>query len=99
MPAVYMLECGDGSFYVGSTRNLEARIQQHMVGAGSEYTRWRMPVKLVWAMELDSVADAYALEKQIQGWGRAKRIALIEGRFGDLKALAKKKFGKPPAVE
>jgi putative endonuclease len=97
MPAVYMLECGDGSFYVGSTRNLEARIQQHMVGAGSEYTRRRLPVQLVWAMELDSVADAYALEKQIQGWSRAKRIALIEGRFEDLKALAKKRFTKPPA--
>ena len=92
MAWVYILRCGDGSYYVGSTRNLDHRMHQHAVGKGSVYTAKRMPVELVWAQEFDSVAEAYALEKQIQGWSRAKRLALIEGRFEDLPALSRKGF-------
>ncbi|MET0933230.1 MAG: GIY-YIG nuclease family protein [Mycetocola sp.] len=94
MPYVYILRCADNSYYVGSARNLENRVDQHNSGYGAEYTKRRLPVQLVFAAEYDSVADAYALEKQIQGWSRAKREALIEGRFEDLKGLSKKKFPK-----
>ena len=99
MPYVYILRCADDSYYVGSTRNLESRVDQHNSGYGAEYTKHRRPVELVFAEEFDSVADAFALEKQIQGWSRAKREALIEGRFDDLKALSKKKFPKKTAED
>ena len=89
MPYTYILECSDGTYYVGSTFNLERRLVQHSTGEGAEYTRRRRPVRVVWTAEFNSVRDAYFLEKQIQGWGHAKRRALIEGRFEDLPALAR----------
>ena len=102
MASVYILRCADGSYYVGSARNLENRLEQHASGLGAEYTKRRLPVELVFAEEFESIADAYALEKQIQGWGRAKREALIAGRFDDLKRLSRKKFSKEapdPSIE
>jgi len=92
MPFVYILECADGSYYVGSTRDLERRFVEHSTGAGAAYTRRRLPVRLAFAQEFDRVDEAYALEKRVQGWSRKKRLALIEGRFNDLRRLSKKKF-------
>lgn len=89
---VYILECADGSYYVGSTTDLSRRIQEHKDGMGGEYTRKRLPIRLVYAEEFPTIAEAYQREKQLQGWGRKKRKALIEGRLEDLKVLAKKKF-------
>ena len=90
MPFTYMLRCADGTYYVGSTRgDLEVRVFQHSSGTGSRYTACRRPVTLVWSAEFDRVTDAFALEKQLQGWSRAKRQALIEGRFADLPVLAR----------
>jgi putative endonuclease len=88
MAWTYILECSDGSFYVGSTVDLERRVSQHDLGEGAAYTRRRRPVRLVWAAQFARVDDAYAFEKQVQGWRRDKRIALIEGRYDDLPALA-----------
>jgi putative endonuclease len=93
MPFVYMLRCADGSYYVGSTRNLEQRFAQHSTGQGAAYTRRRLPVELVFAQEFERVDEAYALEKRVQGWSRAKREALIGARYNDLPRLSKKKFG------
>ena len=84
----YMLRCADGSFYVGSTTNLDARVHQHQIGQGATYTRSRLPVELVWFEKYDRVDDAFGREKQIQNWGRAKRIALVEHRYEDLPKLA-----------
>lgn len=97
MPWVYILECADGSFYVGSARDVDARVEQHQLGLGAAYTRrpGRGPVRLAWATEFASVGEAYQAEKQIQGWSRAKRLALIEGRFTDLPALARGRTGRP----
>ena len=97
MAWTYILECADGSFYVGSTVDLESRVSEHNLGLGSTYTRIRRrrPVRLVWAAQFDRVEDAYRFEKQIQGWGRAKRIALIEGRLDDLPELARGRTGRP----
>ncbi|MEE2522287.1 GIY-YIG nuclease family protein [Pseudarthrobacter sp. J47] len=83
-----MLSCSDGSYYVGSTKNLEMRLAQHQTGEGAAYTRRRRPVKLVWFEEFSRVDQAFAREKQVQGWGRAKRDALISGRYNDLPALS-----------
>ncbi|NHN57014.1 GIY-YIG nuclease family protein [Calidifontibacter sp. DB0510] len=89
MPWTYMLRCGDGSYYVGSTRNLEQRLDQHSSGLGSRYTSTRLPVELVWCIEYDNVGDAYCMEKRIQGWSRAKREALIAGDYERLPALSR----------
>ncbi len=91
---MYILECADGSYYVGSTNNLERRIWEHNEGIGAKYTARRRPVKLVYAAEFASIAEVYEREKQVQGWGRAKREALIRGDYAALPALARKDFEK-----
>jgi putative endonuclease len=95
MPFVYMLECKDGSYYVGSTWILEGRVSQHNLGEGSRYTGrpGRRPVRLVWSEQYDRIEDAFRREKQVQGWGREKRRALIEDRYEDLPGLSK---ARPP---
>ena len=97
MPYAYILECADGSFYVGSTKNLDQRIYMHNLGVGSAYTRpaRRRPVKLAWSGEFESIGAAFSFEKQVQNWGRAKRIALIEGRLDDLPGLARGRNRRP----
>ena len=67
MAYMYMLQCADGSFYVGSTLNLERRLAQHNEGEGAEYTKSRLPVQLLYFEEFDRVDDAYRREKQVQG--------------------------------
>ncbi|WP_322921862.1 GIY-YIG nuclease family protein [Nocardioides renjunii] len=91
---VYMLRCADGSFYVGSTRDLFTRLFQHESGVGAAYTRGRRPVELVWHEEHENVALAFAREKQVQGWSRAKRLALIAGDYEGLPPLARKDFSR-----
>ena len=94
MPFMYIVECADRSLYVGSTWDLEKRLAQHASGiGGAAYTRRRRPVRLVYFEESDRIEDAYIREKQIQNWGRAKRIALIEGRYDDLPGLSRPKGG------
>ena len=89
MARVYIRECSDGSYYVGSTTFLAARVHQHNEGTGAACTRKRRPVRLVWSVETQRVTGAYFLEKKIQNWSRAKRKALIDGRFEDLPGLAR----------
>ncbi|MCU1413439.1 MAG: hypothetical protein JWN80_779 [Microbacteriaceae bacterium] len=89
MPNVYILECGDGSYYVGSARILELRVAEHQSGIGCAYTAKRQPVKLVFSEWFDRIDDAFEREKQVQGWSRAKRKALIDGRLGDLPGLSR----------
>ena len=93
MAWVYILRCADDSFYVGSTKYLQARLRQHQLGTGAAYTRRRRPVELVWSYETAGVSEAFGLEKQIQNWSRAKRQALIDGRFADLPGLARGRTG------
>ena len=94
MAWMYILQCADGSYYVGSTKNLERRFSQHQEGVGAKYTSKRLPVKLVYSEEYDRVVDAYNREKQVQNWSRPKREALINKQTELLPALAKKKFDK-----
>ncbi|SFN61262.1 putative endonuclease [Bizionia echini] len=86
---MYILECSDGSYYTGSTNNLELRIQQHQNGEGANHTKKRLPVKLLYTEEFQRVDDAFYREKQEQGWSRKKKEALINGDFGKLVQLAK----------
>jgi len=88
MPWMYILECSDGSYYVGSTVDLGKRLYQHQQGEGSKYTARRLPVKLVYAEEFSRIDEAYQREKQVQGWGRPKREALIRRDFDALPGLS-----------
>jgi putative endonuclease len=88
MAWAYILRCSDGSYYVGSTVDLEQRLHEHQQGRGAAYTRRRRPVTLLWAGEFESVAEAFAFEKRVQGWGRRKREALIAGDLKMLPVLA-----------
>ncbi len=88
MAWTYILRCSDDSYYVGSSVELERRVSEHQLGLGAAYTRKRRPVELVWAGEFGRVDQAFAFEKQVQGWNRRKREALIEGRLSDLPFLS-----------
>ncbi|MCL2594638.1 MAG: GIY-YIG nuclease family protein [Promicromonosporaceae bacterium] len=92
MAYMYMLECSDGSYYVGSTTSLEARLEQHQLGLGAQYTKHRLPVRLVYSAEFEKIDEAFAWEKRVQGWSRAKRQALIEDRFTDLPSLSPSRY-------
>lgn len=85
---VYILRCADGSYYVGHTDDLEARMAQHVSGLGSAHTRRHLPVSLVWHQEFETRIEALEMERKVKGWRRAKKQALIEGRHDDLKRLS-----------
>lgn len=87
MAWTYMLRCDDGTLYVGSTRALDHRLSQHHLGCGSKYTASRRPLELVWRQEFEHIVEAWRLERQIHGWGRAKREAFIDGGFEAVQAL------------
>ncbi len=95
------MECADGSYYTGSTNNLALRLQQHEKGEGANHTKNRLPVKLVYSEEFDRIDEAFYREKQVQGWSRKKKEALIKGMPEQLHKLAEctnkthfKNFGK-----
>jgi len=74
----YILECCDGTYYTGSTIDLKKRILEHQNGMGANHTKNRLPVKLIYFEEYDKIFKAFNREKQIQGWSRKKKEALIK---------------------
>jgi putative endonuclease len=78
---LYILKCADGSYYTGSTKNLSLRLAQHKAGEGCAYTRRRLPVELVYSQHFPSEHQAFLRERQVKGWSRAKKEALIRGDF------------------
>jgi putative endonuclease len=88
---VYILKCSDGSYYTGITSNLEKRIEEHNTGIYKGYTSTRLPVELVYSNRYNDVNEAIRSEKQIKGWSKAKKEALIKGDFELLKELSKSK--------
>jgi predicted GIY-YIG superfamily endonuclease len=96
MAWTYIVECADGSYYVGSTVDLDGRIWQHNFSDdGAAYTRARRPVRLVWAADFERIDDAFSFEKRVQGWGRAKREALIRGDYDALPGLSRRGHLRP----
>ncbi|MGB5819784.1 MAG: GIY-YIG nuclease family protein [Saonia sp.] len=89
---VYILKCSDGSYYTGSTKDLVLRLNEHQEGKGANHTKKRLPVKLVYVEEYQRIDEAFYREKQIQGWSRIKKDALIEGKHNRLPMLSKKLF-------
>jgi len=86
-----MLRCADGSYHVGSTRQpIEARLWEHNNLPLDGYTSTRRPVVLVLAESCDSIIDAVARERQIKGWSRRKKEALIVQAYEALPALCRR---------
>ncbi len=88
----YMLHCSDGSYYLGHTDNLETRLAQHQSGQIAGYTQNRRPLLLAWSQDFPSRDEALAAERQIKGWSRAKKQALIKGDWATVRLKAKKPF-------
>ena len=86
---MYILLCADGSYYTGSTTDLERRLEQHQNGEGANHTKKRLPVSLLYYEEYTRIDEAFYREKQVQGWSRKKKEALIEGKSDLLPLLAK----------
>jgi tRNA/rRNA methyltransferase len=87
-----MLRCADGSYYVGHTDDLEARLGAHQSGLIDGYTQNRRPVSLVWSQDFAERDEAFRAERQIKGWSRAKKEALIRGDYDGLQVLSRKLF-------
>ena len=86
---VYILECSDGSFYIGITGNFDKRLNQHQQGYFKQcYTYKRRPLKVRCYIEFTDVIQAILFEKRLKGWTRAKKIALIQNDFNNLQLLA-----------
>jgi putative endonuclease len=86
---MYILECADGSYYTGSTRDLERRLEQHQKGEGANHTKKRLPVKLLYYEEFQRIDEAFYREKQVQGWSRKKKEALMNNCSQKLIELSK----------
>jgi putative endonuclease len=90
---VYMLQCADGSYYIGCATgdDLWKRVAEHETGAYRGYTYTRRPVRLVF----ERISDAIAIERKIKGWSRAKKQALIREDWNEISSRAKRRGGKP----
>jgi putative endonuclease len=96
---LYIVRCADGTPYVGSTTNVEYRLSQHQAGLGGDYTSARLPVILVYTEEYATIYEAFLREREVKGWSRSKKEALIHGRYDLLPPLAKSRSRfilKPP---
>ena len=87
----YLLHCRGGAYYAGHTDNLDYRIAQHQAGTIAGYTAERLPVELVWSQEFGTRIEALTAERQIKGWSRAKKMALIRGDWDAISVLAQSK--------
>jgi putative endonuclease len=93
---LYILRCADGSYYVGTSRgSLERRIAEHHAGAFDGYTARRRPVTLVFHQQFERVEDAVSAERQVKGWRREKKEALIRGDFAALPSLSRRAARRP----
>ena len=90
MAWVYILKCSDGSYYAGSTSDLERRLWEHQNGFYAGYTSSRLPVELVWSIDFPTERAAFLFERQIKGWTRAKKETLIRGDWDGIHEIVKK---------
>jgi putative endonuclease len=94
--SIYILECSDGSYYTGLTRRpMEERLWEHNAGVVEGYTRSRRPVILRCVETTESAREAVTRERQIKGWSRRKKEALIAGAYEELPALARTAVPRP----
>lgn len=86
---MYILKCSDGSYYTGSTNDLDRRMIEHRSGIGANHTKSRLPVELVYVEEHSRIDEAFYREKQVQGWNREKKETLIKSKEEQLPKLSK----------
>lgn len=91
---VYIVECSDRSYYVGSTTVLEQRISDHNTGRYKGYTSTRLPVTLLWSQEFPDIRYAFEFERKIKKWSRVKKEALMRGDFELLHLLSRSSVTK-----
>jgi putative endonuclease len=88
---LYILECADGSYYCGTACDRpEQRVGEHNAGHHGGYTATRRPVRLVYSEWFERITDAITAERQVKGWSRAKKKALMRGNVDGLRDLAKR---------
>ncbi|MDP2852228.1 MAG: GIY-YIG nuclease family protein [Gallionella sp.] len=92
---VYILRCADGSYYTGHTDDLERRIAQHQIGEWEGYTASRRPVALAWSQEFVTREEALSAERQIKGWSRKKKEAMMCGDWPEVARLGRHKTASP----
>jgi len=85
----YVLRCADGSYCTGHTDNLEERTGAHQTGVFKGYTSKRRPIALAWCQDFPTRVDALVAERQIKGWSRAKKEALIAGDWALVSLLSR----------
>ena len=85
---VYIVRCADKSYYTGHTDNLEERIAKHQAGEIEGYTSTRLPVRLLFSEEFSTREEALSCERQIKGWSRKKKEALMRGDWAEVSRLA-----------
>ncbi len=89
---LYILLCADGKYYVCTTRkSLEERLGEHNAGLHKGFTAARRPVTMVFAQHFETITDAVAAERQVKGWTRAKKEAMVNGEWNRLPELAKRR--------
>ncbi len=89
MPYVYLLRCGDGSFYAGAAKVLERRLAEHRAGQASRYTRSRLPVELVWWRQVEQWGDALREEILLKRLSRAAKEELLRSAPAEAPAAAR----------
>jgi len=86
---VYILLCNDNSYYTGVTNDLDRRMYEHYHGVNPVcYTCKRRPLKLVFNERFTDITQAIAFEKQVKGWNRKKKEAIINGDWHLLPELS-----------
>jgi putative endonuclease len=86
---VYILKCSDNSFYTGVTNDVDRRFNGHSFGLNKEsYTYNKRPLELVFCTDFNDINQAIAFEKQLKGWSRKKKEAIINDKWEDLNKLA-----------
>ena len=86
---MYILLCSNGTYYTGSTKDLELRYQQHASGNGANHTKKYPPTKILYYEEYDRIDTVFYREKQIQGWSRKKKEALMKNKLNELILFSK----------
>jgi predicted GIY-YIG superfamily endonuclease len=85
----YILQCADGSFYIGHTDDPKERVSKHNSGRAAKWTACRLPVKLMYVESFKTLEESISRELQIKKWSKAKKEALVTGNIKKLKSLAK----------
>jgi len=97
--SLYILECADGTLYVGHTDDLDERMRQHDAGKADTFTAPRRPLKLLHVEEFETRYEALTMERKLKGWSRAKKLAYIAGDWDTVSRLARSRQRRPGGTD